>query len=147
MRLSDKGIQFLKQREGEVLHVYKDSRGLWTVGVGHLLTAEDKKLWTLGSKITQDESTKLLRSDLESREQFLTALIKVPVTQNQFDAMLSLLFNIGNKAFAGSTLLKRLNAGDYAGAADAFMSWTKAGSDKNILRPRRELERKLFLTK
>ncbi|WP_312069487.1 lysozyme, partial [Acinetobacter sp.] len=75
-------------------------------------------------------------------------LVKVPLSQNQFDALVSLTYNIGSTAFKNSTLLKKLNAKDYAGAADQFLRWNKGGGKvlKGLVR-RREAERALFLKK
>ncbi|WP_145525878.1 lysozyme [Yersinia rohdei] len=145
MQISENGINKLKVEEGERLTGYKDSRGIPTVGVGHTGVVDGKPV-AVGMVITKDKSSELLRSDLAWVEKAIATNVKVPLTQNQYDALCSLIFNIGPTAFANSTVLKRLNAGDYKGAADAFLMWKKAGNDLNILLPRRQRERSLFLS-
>ncbi|CNL15637.1 putative phage lysozyme [Yersinia frederiksenii] len=145
MQISENGINKLKVEEGERLTGYKDSRGIPTVGVGHTGVVDGKPV-AVGMVITKDKSSELLRSDLAWVEKAIATNVKAPLTQNQYDALCSLIFNIGPTAFANSTVLKRLNSGDYKGAADAFLMWKKAGNDLNILLPRRQRERALFLS-
>ncbi|HFO2534971.1 TPA: lysozyme [Yersinia enterocolitica] len=145
MQISNNGINKLKVEEGERLTGYKDSRGIPTVGVGHTGLVDGKPV-SVGMVISKDKSSELLRSDLQWTEKAIATNVKVPLTQNQYDALCSLIFNIGATAFANSTVLKRLNAGDYKGAADAFLMWKKAGNDPEILLPRRQRERALFLS-
>lgn len=145
MRISENGISKLKGEEGERLTGYKDSRGIPTIGVGHTGVVDGKPV-AVGMVISKDKSSELLRSDLKWTEEAITTNVKVPLTQNQYDALCSLIFNIGPTAFANSTVLKRLNAGDYKGAADAFLMWKKAGNDPERLLPRRQRERALFLS-
>lgn len=145
MRISENGISKLKGEEGERLTGYKDSRGIPTIGVGHTGVVDGKPV-AVGMVISKDKSSELLRSDLKWTEEAITTNVKVPLTKNQYDALCSLIFNIGPTAFANSTVLKRLNAGDYKGAADAFLMWKKAGNDPERLLPRRQRERALFLS-
>ncbi|WP_145494572.1 lysozyme [Yersinia bercovieri] len=145
MQISQNGINKLKGEEGEKLIGYKDSRGIPTVGVGHTGVVDGKPVY-VGMVITKDKSSDLLRSDLAWVEKSIATGVKAPLTQNQYDALCSLIFNIGPTAFANSTVLKRLNAGDYKGAADAFLMWKKAGNDPEILLPRRQREMALFLS-
>lgn len=145
MQISNNGISKLKVEEGERLTGYKDSRGIPTVGAGHAGVVDGKPV-AVGMVITKDKSSELLRSDLAWVEKAIATNVKAPLTQNQYDALCSLIFNIGPTAFANSTVLKRLNSGDYKGAADAFLMWKKAGNDLNILLPRRQRERALFLS-
>ncbi|HHH0018942.1 TPA: lysozyme [Yersinia enterocolitica] len=145
MQISNNGINKLKVEEGEKLIGYKDTRGIPTVGVGHTGVVDGKPV-SVGMVISKDKSSELLRSDLKWTEEAIAINVKVPLTQNQYDAMCSLIFNIGANAFANSTVLKRLNAGDYKGAADAFLMWKKAGNDPDRLLPRRQRERALFLS-
>lgn len=144
MQISNNGINKLKVEEGEKLIGYKDTRGIPTVGVGHTGVVDGKPV-SVGMVISKDKSSELLRSDLKWTEEAIAINVKVPLTQNQYDALCSLIFNIGANAFANSTVLKRLNAGDYKGAADAFLMWKKAGNDPDRLLPRRQRERALFL--
>lgn len=145
MQISQNGINKLKVEEGEKLIGYKDSRGIPTVGVGHAGMVDGKPV-AVGMVISKDKSSDLLRSDLQWTEKAIATNVRVPLTQNQYDALCSLIFNIGATAFANSTVLKRLNAGDCKGAADAFLMWKKAGNDPDILLPRRQRERALFLS-
>ncbi len=96
--------------------------------------------------ITADQSDAILSRDLAKFESAVDGAVKVALEQNEFDALVSLAFNIGGGAFAKSTLVRKLNAGDKAGAANAFMSWNKAGGKVlNGLTTRRRNERLQFL--
>lgn len=138
MKTSADGIDFIRREEGVRLQAYRDSVGVWTIGVGH--TGPEVKP---GLTITDADADAILRRDLEHFEAVVDRCVKLPqVTQGQFDAMVSLCFNIGAVAFAGSTLVKRLNRGDVAGAASEFARWCKAGgqySDALARRRGREL--------
>jgi len=137
MKMSPKGAAILTVREGEKLKTYTDTVGVLTIGVGH--TGPDVKP---GMTITKEQSQALLMKDLQWAEAAVNK-VAVPLNQNQFDALVSFVFNIGATAFAKSTLLKLLNAGDYGGAAAQFMVWTK---QKELI-GRRQGERDQFLTK
>ncbi|EKN3978904.1 lysozyme [Yersinia enterocolitica] len=145
MQISDNGINKLKVEEGEKLIGYKDTRGIPTIGVGHTGVVDGTPV-AVGMIITKNKSSELLRSDLDWVEKSISTNVKSHLTQSQYDALCSLIFNIGPTAFANSTVLKRLNAGDYKGAADAFLMWKKAGNDPERLLPRRQRERALFLS-
>lgn len=145
MKLSNNGIAFIKRAEGEKLTAYQDSVGVWTIGVGHTGTVDGKSV-ARGMTITQNKSTSLLISDLAWVESAINGNVKVPLTQNQYDALCSLVFNIGRNAFTGSTLLRLLNVNNYKGASDQFLQWKRAGSDPDLLLPRRKRERELFNT-
>ena len=97
--------------------------------------------------ITPATADSLLSSGVVQYEKGVTGLVKVAVNQNQFDALVDFAYNLGVNALAGSTLLKKLNAGDFAGAADEFPKWNKAGGKvlKGLVR-RRAAERSLFLS-
>ena len=144
MKISNNGIEFLKRQEGEKLSTYKDTRGIPTIGVGHTGLVDGKPV-SMGMTITKEKSSDLLRFDLQWAERAVNSA-NVMLTQNQYDALCSLVFNIGATAFNGSTLLRKLKAGDYAGAADQFLAWKRAGNDPDILLPRRQRERALFLS-
>ncbi|MFA9209184.1 MAG: lysozyme [Yersinia sp. (in: enterobacteria)] len=145
MQISNNGINKIKVEEGEKLIGYKDTRGIPTVGVGHTGMVDGKPV-AVGMVISKDKSSELLRSDLKWTEEAIATNVKVPLTQNHYDVLCSLIFNIGANAFANSTVLKRLNAGDYKGSADAFLMRKKAGNDPERLLPRRQRERALFLS-
>lgn len=145
------GIDRIIVHEGEILYVYADPVGLPTVGVGHLLLPSEIRKWPIGHRITKAESRALLQKDLGRFEAAVNDLVKVPLNQNQFDALVSLAFNIGEDNFEKSTVLRRLNRKDYDGAADAFLRWNKARKNGELvvldgLTKRRNKERALFLT-
>lgn len=146
MQTSSAGRAAIMQREGVVLTAYKDSVGILTIGVGHTSAAGPPKV-TAGLKITQAEAASILSRDLAQFEAAVNAAVKAPVNQNEFDALVSLAFNIGVGAFKKSTLVRKLNAGDRSGAADQFLVWNKAGG-KTLqgLVNRRKAERLQFLS-
>lgn len=154
--LADKIAALIGGHEGEKLVVYQDVGGLWTVGKGHLILPTDtviregtaQKLHPYGPimQITQAESDAFFERDTAAARNAVANKVGVPLSDNQRAALVSLVFNIGAGAFAGSTLLKKLNAGDYSGAADQFLVWKKvAGVDSAGLMNRRASERALFL--
>lgn len=124
MRMSDKGRAMLMQREGVRLKAYKDSVGVWTIGVGHTSAAGAPNV-VPGLTISASECDQIFARDLVQYEDAVNTACKRPLTQNQFDACVSFCFNIGTGGFAGSTVVKRINAGDFDGAAEAFMMWSK----------------------
>ncbi|MGR2663680.1 lysozyme [Chromobacterium haemolyticum] len=140
MKTSDAGITLVKSSEGLKLVAYKCPAGIWTNGYGH--TGPDV---TPGMVITQAQADALLARDLERFEAGVARLVKVPLNQNQFDALVSFSYNLGLGALQGSTLLRLLNAGDYAGAAAQFPRWNKAGGKELPgLTRRRTAEQSLF---
>lgn len=145
MKTSNAGLDLIKKWEGCRLTAYQDSVGVWTIGYGLTSAAglvEVKK----GMTITQRQADAYLVQALAKYEAAVEKAITRPMTQPQFDAMTSLCYNIGPGAFAGSTLVRRFNAGDIAGAADAFLMWNKAGGKVlKGLENRRKDERALFL--
>lgn len=147
MRVSDDGIDFITQHEGVRLEPYRDQAGLPTVGVGHLLTGPSDPF---NRPITLDEAKLLLRRDVASVEKAIDRYVTVTLNQNQHDAIASLVFNIGEGAFRISTLLRKLNDGDFAGAAAEFGKWNKITlngkkvASKGLTR-RRRAEADLFL--
>lgn len=123
MKISDKGIEFLIKEEGEVLTAYKCQAGVWTIGVGH--TGDEVMP---GLKITKEKSRELLKIDLKRFEDVVNKSIKYPIEQYQFDALVSLAFNIGVNAFANSTVVKKINAGaDMKDVEEAWKMWRMGG--------------------
>lgn len=123
MKISDKGIEFLIKEEGEVLTAYKCQAGVWTIGVGH--TGDEVMP---GLKITKEKSRELLKIDLKRFEDVVNKSVKYPIEQYQFDALVSLAFNIGVNAFANSTVVKRINAGaDMKDVEEAWKMWRMGG--------------------
>jgi len=146
MKTSPSGRAAIARREGNKLKAYKDSVGVLTIGVGHTSAAGPPKVVS-GMTITAQESDDILSRDLALFEKAVSSAVKVPLKQNEFDALVSLAFNIGAGAFSKSTLVKKLNAGDRAGAADQFLVWNKAGGKVlKGLASRRADERKQFLS-
>ena len=145
MQTSDKGISLIKQFEGCKLTAYQDSVGVWTIGYGWTQPVDGKPI-RAGMTIKQETAERLLKTGLVSYESDVSRLVKVGLTQGQFDALVSFTYNLGARSLSTSTLLRKLNAGDYAGAADEFLRWNKAGGKVlNGLTRRREAERDLFL--
>ena len=146
MQTSDKGIALIKEFEGCKLTAYQDSVGVWTIGYGWTQPVDGKPI-RAGMTIKQETAERLLKTGLVSCENDVSRLVKVGLTQGQFDALVSFTYNLGAQSLSTSTLLRKLNAGDYAGAADEFLRWNKAGGKVlNGLTRRREAERALFLS-
>lgn len=141
MKISDKGIEFLIKEEGEVLTAYKCQAGVWTIGVGHTGDEVTPEL-----KITKEKSRELLKIDLKRFEDVVNKSIKYPIEQYQFDALVSLAFNIGVNAFANSTVVKRINAGaDMKDIEEAWKMWRMGGGRVlPVLVARRGREIKLY---
>lgn len=139
MKLNNLGISLIKSFEKCVLHVYPDAVGLATVGYGH------RTNMPLGASISQDEADRLLAVDLSHTTSAVEDSLMADLNDNQFSACVCLAFNIGAGAFAKSTLVKLLNQGDTAGAANEFPKWDKAkGKELAGLKTRRLAEQKLF---
>ncbi|MBG0587612.1 lysozyme [Enterobacter kobei] len=146
MQTSEKGIALIKQFEGCKLTAYQDSVGVWTIGYGWTQPVDGKPV-SAGMTIKQETAERLLKTGLVSYESDVSRLVKVGLTQGQFDALVSFTYNLGARSLSTSTLLRKLNAGDYAGATDEFLLWNKAGGKVlNGLTRRREAERALFLS-
>ena len=143
--LSDNGMSLLEQFEGLRLEAYLDSAGIATIGWGSIKYPNGNKV-KLGDKITKAQAKEYKLHDLKEFESTVNTSVKSPLTQNQYDALVSLSYNIGSGAFKNSTLLKKLNSGDYKGAAEQFPVWNKVNSKKvQGLVNRREAERNLFI--
>ena len=139
-QVNEDGLKLLETCEGLRLKAYKDVRGILTIGYGH--TGPDVRP---DSFITQQDAEKLLTEDIAIAKEAVDRLVKVPLTSNQFSALVCFVYNIGQGSFASSTLLRRLNLRDYAGAADEFLRWNKAnGVPVAGLTARRKAEKALF---
>lgn len=148
MKVSASGRKAIAGHEGVRLNAYPDPATggePWTIGVGHTSAAGAPKV-SKGMTITEAECDEILSRDLATFEKAVSRLVTVPLNQNQFDALVSFTFNVGAGNLGKSTLLKKLNAGDYRGAADQFAVWNKAaGKVMSGLTRRRAEERALFL--
>lgn len=150
-RMSEQGVSFLKGFEKCRLRAYKPTpHDRWTIGWGH--TGPDVGP---GSVVTQAQADALLLRDLQHFERDVLSLVKVPLTQGQFDALVSFAYNVGSdidedtkpEGLGDSTLLRKLNAGDYEGAANEFVKWNKQkGQVLNGLTKRRLGEKEMFLS-
>lgn len=130
--MSDEGIERLIENEGKRNRMYRDSGGAPTIGVGHLLTRSELRSgkihiagetvrWAAG--LSDLQVTALLRQDIAKFEKAVRQNVGVPLNQHQFDALVSFAFNVGSQAFRKSTLLRRLNAGDYAAVPSQLKRW------------------------
>jgi len=140
-------IDFIKEHEGLRLEAYLPTPDdVWTIGYGHT------KRVTKGQKITASQAEAFLRQDLAWVEKCINTHVKVGITQNQFDALASLIYNIGEGNFVGSSVLRWLNSGNIKEAADSFVLWNKQRNKKtgklevlDGLTKRRQKEKELFL--
>lgn len=149
MQVSDKSIELIKRFEGCTLSAYPDpgtGGAPWTIGYGWTGNVDGKPVRP-GMKIDQATADRLLRTGIVSYDQAVNKMLKVKVTQNQYDALVSLAYNIGTRALSTSTLMRKLNSGDYSGAADEFLRWNKSGGKVMPgLTNRRKAEREVFLS-
>lgn len=147
--ISPKGIELIKSFEGYSSTAYDDGVGVWTIGWGTVVKPDGSPV-KKGDVTNVTQATQYLQHDLDRFERAVNDAVKVPLTQNQYDALVSFTYNVGISAMRGSTALRRLNAGDYKGAADALLSWNKGRikgklTVMNGLTRRRNAERDLFL--
>lgn len=144
-KASDKCIQLIKRFEGFSATPYLCPAGVVTIGYGSTRDTDGKPITMAHKAITEVEAASLMRATLVTYENAVNRYVKVELNQNQFDALVDFAYNAGAKNLLNSTLLKKLNAGDYAGASKEFGKWVYAGSKKlNGLVRRREAERVLF---
>lgn len=139
MNISQNGLELIKHFEGCELEAYKCAAGVWTIGYGHIKTAEE------GMVISQSYADELLEGEIVEYEDYVKAAVTAPLSQNQFDALVSWTFNLGNGNLKASTMLKVLNSGDYEGVPAQMKRWNKAGGKvlEGLIR-RREAEANLF---
>jgi lysozyme len=135
-QISQHGLQLIQQWEGFKLNVYKDSAGLPTIGVGHLLTKSELSSGNVviggapveyAAGLTDEQVLELLGQDVTPAEKAVAANTNVELNQNQFDALTSFVFNVGVGAFTSSTLLKVLNQEAYDQVPAQLLRWTRAG--------------------
>ena len=140
-------LNLIKQFEGLELTAYPDTGNIWTIGFGSTINKDTGQAIRQGDKIDLATAERWLKIDIAEREKYIKPLIKVPLTENQKSAIISLAYNIGTGAFAKSTLLRLLNQGaDKKVVANEFLKWNKVkGIEVKGLTNRRKLERELFL--
>lgn len=152
MKLSENGNSLIKNFEGLRLHAYQDIAGVWTIGYGSTKYLNGKAI-KRGDKLADEiEADTLFKSTLKIYVDAVNYGVKVPLSQNQFDALVSFTYNTGTGVMTRSTLIKQLNTGNYQAAANQFLVWNKIKdptSGKKItsktLTNRRGQERDLFL--
>ena len=146
MKISNKGLELIKEFEGFSANAYLCPAKIPTIGYGNTFWEDGRKV-RIGEQISKSKALELL--EFVANKDFadkIFPLIKVQINQNQFDAMVSLAYNIGVGAFSNSTLLKRVNAKDFIGAGNEFLKWDKsAGKPLLGLTRRRQREKELFL--
>jgi len=146
MLVSNKGVDLICEFEGKRLSAYDDGVGVWTIGFGTIKYPNGVRV-KKGDTCTLEQAKEYMRHDLIEFEHTVNSSVKVLLSQNQFDALVSLSYNIGSSAFKSSTLVKKLNTGDYQGAADQFNVWVNAGGKRmQGLVNRRDKEKLLFLS-
>ncbi|PHI31179.1 lysozyme [Budvicia aquatica] len=139
MVTSQSGIDLIKSFESCQLKAYLCPAKVWTIGYGHTSGVKP------GDEISQTKAEQYLKADLVKVEQDINKVARVPLTQGQFDALASFTFNCGSRALSASTLLRKLNQGDYSGAANEFSRWVYAGGKVlGGLERRRRLEKRMF---
>lgn len=145
--INEAGMKLIIEFEGLRLEPYRDSAGFLTIGIGHLVRPGEHF-----TKITAAQAERMLNADLASARAAVERLVHVPVNDNQFAALVSFTYNLGSGALERSTLLKLVNDGEFARAADEFVKWAKVHDPKTHalkvsagLMRRREAEALLFI--
>ena len=142
MKISLEGLSLIKKFEGCKLEAYKCSAGVWTIGYGHTTGVKE------GDVCTQEEAEKFLRGDIFKFEEYVQDSVKVDLDQSQFDALVAWTFNLGPGNLRSSTMLKKLNNGEYESVPFEMRRWNKAGGKTldGLIR-RRQAESLLFESK
>lgn len=148
MQISKNGLDLIKEFEGISLKPYLCPKGIATIGWGNTYYKNGKKVTLSDKLITQNEANSLL--EYIAQKDFgdnILKLVKVKLNQNQFDALVSFCYNLGMGNFKSSTLLKKINLGDFKGASEEFLKWDKVnGKPLAGLTRRRQEEKELFLS-
>lgn len=139
MKIGKKGLELIKHFEGLELDAYKCPAGVWTIGYGHIKDVQPGDAWS------ESHADYMLEVELEEYEHYVNTAVEVPLSQNQFDALVSWVYNLGPTNFNSSTMLKVLNAGDYSEVGNQMLRWNKAGGKVlEGLTRRRQAEADLF---
>lgn len=139
VKISEKGLNLIKEYEGLKLRAYQCSARVWTIGYGHTNGVKP------GDVIDIQQASLLLTEDVSSSEKTVNQYVKAPLAQHQFDALVSFVFNLGAGNFRRSTMLKKINALDYSGAVEEFSRWVYSGGKKSPgLERRRQAEKIIF---
>lgn len=143
MRISASGLQHVKNSEGFRAKPYTCTGGKLTVGYGHAIKDGEDHLM---NGVTREQADKILANDIKIAEAAVSRAVRVPLTQNQVDALISFTFNLGANNFFKSTLLQMVNNRQFKNAADQFLRWVHSGGKETPgLVKRRKLEREMFL--
>lgn len=139
------GLSLIKEFEGFSADIYLDAAGLPTIGYGHLLRAGEDKMFRRG--ISHEAAIALLIKDVQASERAVLRLISVPLTDSQFDALVSFTFNLGAGSLQRSTLRRKVNRGEHHEATTEFRKWVWAGGKKlkGLIR-RRQAEAEIYLS-
>jgi len=141
MELSGAGLDLLKRSEGFRSRTYLDTAGKPTIGYGHRILDSE----SLSEGIDEAQAELVLREDIRVAERAVERLVRVPLSQGQFDALVDFCFNLGSRRLAASTLLAELNSGRYSAAAVELLRWDHSGAEVNAgLKARREAEFRLW---
>jgi len=140
MKTSVEGLALIKKFEGLELEAYKCAAGVWTIGYGHTKDVQPGDVWS------ESHADHMLEVELEEFEGYINDNVTAPLSQNQFDALVSWVYNLGPANLKASTMLKVLNSGDYEGVPAQIKRWNKAGGKvlEGLIR-RREAEALLFI--
>lgn len=140
MKTSIEGLALIKKFEGLELEAYKCAAGVWTIGYGHTKDVNKGDVWS------ETHAEHMLEVELEEFEEYINDYVTVNLSQNQFDALVSWVYNLGPANLKASTMLKVLNSGDYEGVPAQIKRWNKAGGKvlQGLIR-RREAEALLFM--
>ncbi|MGF7157606.1 GH24 family phage-related lysozyme (muramidase) [Bartonella heixiaziensis] len=128
-KISSEGLALIKQWEGLRLNAYKDAIGVWTIDYGHTNSAGKPFIYE-GMTITEEQDENVLYQDLRQFENAVEQAVQVSLTDEQFAALVSFCYNVGTGAFCNSTLLKKLNQGEYEAVPAELQKWTKAGGKR-----------------
>lgn len=143
MQLSAEGLELIKKSEGFRDRIYLDVAGFPTIGYGHLIKPNE----SFPDGIAEPHAAAILAGDVRDAEQAVSRLVRVALTQGQFDALVDFCFNLGAGRLADSTLLRELNAGHHDAAAQQLLAWDHAGGAVNSgLKARREAELELWIS-
>ena len=139
MKISQEGLSLIKKFEGCELEAYKCAAGVWTIGYGSTKGVEE------GNTITQEEADKLLLDEMEEYEGYINDMVKVDLKQNEFDALVSWVYNLGSSNLSSSTLLQKLNTKEWDDVPNQIKRWNEAGGKvlQGLIRSR-EAEALLF---